>query len=294
LKELPGPPQIRGHLIFKGGTSLSKVFKVIERLAGDIDVSLDRGFLGFVGANEPEAGASNKEKQRRIEAPKTACQRKIAKELPPALEAAIQAKLRPAENWSLRSYADDPNQPTLLFEYPTSFLPETIGCIRRLVKIKMGGRADHWPSESKTIPPYVAEQLPEQSPSAPARVPRGGLRTQAEGRASHSSGDLRPPVSGLVEPGEVPAHARRAAIDGGGDRSERLPGSRAPGSGDQPPRPVPHPASMDGGQHHPLTPQRTGPSRPFWRLTCHRIQSNLGSGLYKNSHQCNVCQPLGT
>jgi predicted nucleotidyltransferase component of viral defense system len=33
LKELFGPPAIGEHLIFKGGTSLSKVFKVIERFA---------------------------------------------------------------------------------------------------------------------------------------------------------------------------------------------------------------------------------------------------------------------
>jgi predicted nucleotidyltransferase component of viral defense system len=32
------------HLIFKGGTSLSKVFKIIERFSEDIDVSIDRVF----------------------------------------------------------------------------------------------------------------------------------------------------------------------------------------------------------------------------------------------------------
>src|SRR6266566_7328364 len=86
LKELFQLPVIGEHLIFKGGTSLSKVFKVIERFSEDIDVSIDRGFLGFGGTNEPEAGASNKEKQRRIEALKAACQQKIANELKPALE----------------------------------------------------------------------------------------------------------------------------------------------------------------------------------------------------------------
>ena len=65
LKELFRLPEIGEHLIFKGGTSLSKVFKVIERFSEDIDVSIDRSYLGFGGANEPEAGASNKEKQRR-------------------------------------------------------------------------------------------------------------------------------------------------------------------------------------------------------------------------------------
>jgi hypothetical protein len=68
LKELFRLPAIGEHLIFKGGTSLSKVFNVIERFSEDIGVSIDRSFLGFGGTNEPEAGASNKEKQRRIDA----------------------------------------------------------------------------------------------------------------------------------------------------------------------------------------------------------------------------------
>ena len=160
LKELFQLPAFGEHLIFKGGTSLSKVFKVIERFSEDIDVSMDRGFLGFGGDNEPEKAASNKEKQRRIEALKVACQKKIAAELLPTLDAAIRAKVGSGETWALRSDDDDPDRQTLLFEYPTSFASEATGYIRRVVKIEMGARADHWPSEATTITPYVAEQFP--------------------------------------------------------------------------------------------------------------------------------------
>ncbi len=160
LKELFQLPAFGEHLIFKGGTSLSKVFKVIERFSEDIDVSMDRTFLGFGGDNEPEKAASNKEKQRRIEALKIACQQKIAAELLPAFDTAIRAKVERGEKWSLRSDDDDRDRQTLLFEYPTSFASEATGYIRRLVKIEMGARADHWPSEAKTITPYVAEQFP--------------------------------------------------------------------------------------------------------------------------------------
>ena len=172
LKELFQLPEIGEHLIFKGGTSLSKVFKIIERFSEDIDVSIDRGFLGFGGANEPEAGASNKEKQRRIEALKTACQQKIAKELLPALTAAIQTKVSRDDQWSLRSDDEDPDQQTFLFEYPTSFTPDVTGYIRRMVKIEMGARADHWPCETKAITPYVAEQFPQgfKAPSCNVKV----------------------------------------------------------------------------------------------------------------------------
>lgn len=36
-----------GSLVFKGGTSLSKAWGLIERFSEDIDLALDRKFLGF-------------------------------------------------------------------------------------------------------------------------------------------------------------------------------------------------------------------------------------------------------
>jgi len=37
------------HLSFKGGTSLSKCYNLIERFSEDIDIAVNRGFLGFDG-----------------------------------------------------------------------------------------------------------------------------------------------------------------------------------------------------------------------------------------------------
>ncbi len=37
------------HIVFKGGTSLSKVYGLIERFSEDIDLSIDRKYLGFEG-----------------------------------------------------------------------------------------------------------------------------------------------------------------------------------------------------------------------------------------------------
>lgn len=45
--------EFAGSLVFKGGTSLSKVFGVIERFSEDIDLSLSPAFLKL-----PEAGTS--------------------------------------------------------------------------------------------------------------------------------------------------------------------------------------------------------------------------------------------
>jgi hypothetical protein len=40
---------IKDHLVFKGGTSLSKAWKLIERFSEDIDLAIGREFFGFNG-----------------------------------------------------------------------------------------------------------------------------------------------------------------------------------------------------------------------------------------------------
>jgi len=41
--------KVQDHLVFKGGTSLSKSYKLIERFSEDIDIAIDRKYLGFEG-----------------------------------------------------------------------------------------------------------------------------------------------------------------------------------------------------------------------------------------------------
>ncbi len=41
--------ELTDHLIFKGGTSLSKAFNLIQRFSEDIDLGIDRQYLGFKG-----------------------------------------------------------------------------------------------------------------------------------------------------------------------------------------------------------------------------------------------------
>lgn len=41
--------KIEQYLVFKGGTSLSKAYKLIERFSEDIDIAIDRNYLGFEG-----------------------------------------------------------------------------------------------------------------------------------------------------------------------------------------------------------------------------------------------------
>ena len=47
LQLLFSRPQFAAHLVFEGGTSLSKVFKVIGRFSEDIDLSIGLPLLGY-------------------------------------------------------------------------------------------------------------------------------------------------------------------------------------------------------------------------------------------------------
>ena len=65
-------PDLGEHLVFKGGTSLSKVYGLIDRFSEDVDLSFHREFLGFGADHDPE-DASGKEQRRRIEALQQTC-----------------------------------------------------------------------------------------------------------------------------------------------------------------------------------------------------------------------------
>ena len=80
--------RFRPQLIFKGGTSLSKVFTAIERFSEDVDLSLSRRDLGFADDHDPEqAGISRKEARRRLENLVGECRRVIRERLVPDLRA---------------------------------------------------------------------------------------------------------------------------------------------------------------------------------------------------------------
>ena len=57
---LPGP-------LFKGGTSLSKVYRVIERFSEDVDIVLDRHALGFTGDQDPPNITGTNKRNRKLD-----------------------------------------------------------------------------------------------------------------------------------------------------------------------------------------------------------------------------------
>jgi hypothetical protein len=167
LRALFHLPSSGPHLTFKGGTSLSKGWRLIERFSEDIDIVIDREFLGFGGADAPEDAPSNKQRVKRLEALMLAAQHHIRDVLGPALGQEIRRLLPSTELWRLEPDADDPDGQTLLFHYPPAM--GDAAYIRSVVKIELGARSDTEPSAMPEITPYLADIFPDEV--ADARFP---------------------------------------------------------------------------------------------------------------------------
>ena len=166
LRELFSLPGIGDHLTFKGGTSLSKAWKLIERFSEDIDIIVDKEVLGFGGDSAPDQAPSNKQRKARLEGLMEACRQWVQGTLQPALTSRISETLGET-GWQLEVDPDIPDGQCLLFHYPTAFPASAAGYVRPVVKIELGARSDDWPAEEKPILPYVTEHFPAFDP-APA------------------------------------------------------------------------------------------------------------------------------
>ncbi len=148
------------HLTFKGGTSLSKGWKLIDRFSEDIDIVIAREFLGFGGADAPEDAMSNKQRVKRLDALMHAARTHIRDVLSPELEQQVRRLLPPTSSWKLEADADDPDAQTLLLHYPPAM--GTAVYVRPVVKIELGARSDTEPSTTPEIAPYLAEVFPDE------------------------------------------------------------------------------------------------------------------------------------
>jgi predicted nucleotidyltransferase component of viral defense system len=166
LEKLFSIKKVNEHLTFKGGTSLSKVYGVIERFSEDIDISIERAFLGFTGDKDPEKMGSKKRNETLKELSE-ACRKYIDIDLKGLLEKAIKTEL--AGNWSLSIDPDDPDQQTLLFHYPR-LLKENSQYVRPIVKIELGARSEHWPVSQQQISSYLKQALADTIEENPIQI----------------------------------------------------------------------------------------------------------------------------
>lgn len=151
--------EFASHLVFKEGTSLSKVFGVINRFSEDIDLSLSPGFLAL-----PMAGTSRTQADKWMKRAEEACGAAVRDQLMPAMESVVAKILgRSAPGWF--QFITDPstNSPVLLFRYPSS-QPTGFEYLRRDVKLEFGSLTDQQPTGRYPVTPWIAEVLPGAFP----------------------------------------------------------------------------------------------------------------------------------
>ena len=155
-------PEGHPRLLFKGGTSLSKVFGLIDRFSEDIDLVVFRDGLGFEGERDPivAGNLSNRKRAALFKELRAACSGYILGDLQTALTRRIDEIV---EGCHIGPDEDDVDQQTLFIEYPTLFPSGDVAYVAPRVRIEAGARSALDPSLSCTITPYVADELPEWS-----------------------------------------------------------------------------------------------------------------------------------
>jgi non-ribosomal peptide synthetase component F len=119
--------------VFKGGTSLSKVYGVIDRFSEDIDLSMSPA---FVGADESVFAATRSRTRRdaALAQMQAQCGEQTRNVLMPRLEQAIVEHLgRRTAGASWLRYEDDAvaRSPVVHFEYPTASEAASTTCAEK-------------------------------------------------------------------------------------------------------------------------------------------------------------------
>jgi len=147
LKRIFEHPALSQLLMFKGGTSLSKVFHLIERFSEDIDMILD---WRVVTSRDPLEQLSKTKQIKLNKDINSHAIEYIANELLPF----IQETIEPICSCSV-DYKDKHN---INIKYPSAFSDEYL---RPEVLLEIGPLASWLPSDSYSIIPYAAEAFPE-------------------------------------------------------------------------------------------------------------------------------------
>jgi len=152
-----------GQLVFKGGTSLSKVFGAIERFSEDIDLSVSPEFVG-ISEKWVEQAESRNQRTERMQELEAACIERVRDRFMPELERIAREALgeRPGGvAWMEFQIDANTDSPVVLFHYPSNE-PTGFEYLGRLVKMEFGSLTDQRPVGTHALRPWVADEFPKQ------------------------------------------------------------------------------------------------------------------------------------
>ena len=153
--------KLRGKIVFKGGTCLSKAYGLIERFSEDVDLTISKSCLNI-------KGSSKKPKIIRSSI-RNATEDFVKDEIYELLNKAFAKDLEDG-SWSLNFSEED--QSTLLFQFPragSNVFPLTFpieftddyNYIKPSIKLEFGVLGEDCPSEEKKVEPYAKKILPD-------------------------------------------------------------------------------------------------------------------------------------
>lgn len=146
----------KDSIIFKGGTSLSKVFNLIQRFSEDVDIALDWRVLGYK-ALEPY-------KERSI-TQQSNFNKKINEDTKvflkdvflPILQSDFEKILK---DCTQRFYIDETDGNTICFDYP-KYHDFDGGFILQIIRLEIGCLAEPIPKNRHRIRTYIEEVYPD-------------------------------------------------------------------------------------------------------------------------------------
>ncbi|WP_373483824.1 nucleotidyl transferase AbiEii/AbiGii toxin family protein [Acetobacterium sp.] len=140
------------YFSFKGGTSLSKGYQVIERFSEDIDLILDWCALSYQ-QNEPWIERSNSKQDQFNKEMNKNTEVFLKQNLLPVLEEIMGKYVKD----SFEFYINDNDLQTIRFIYPQIFKDQSI---LQEIRLEIGALAAWTPVTEKIITSYVAEEYP--------------------------------------------------------------------------------------------------------------------------------------
>lgn len=141
-------------IVFKGGTSLSKVYKLIERFSEDIDLALDWKVLGYK-SQEPYEDRSNTKQLKFNEKLNEDTKIFLKDTFLPVLKKDFKEILKGKE-WDF--YIDEDDGQTICFDYPKNHRDNSI---LQIIRLEIGALAEPIPSSRQKIHTYIEEVYPE-------------------------------------------------------------------------------------------------------------------------------------
>jgi hypothetical protein len=168
LGQLFSIEEFKGRLLFKGGTSLSKVFGAIARFSEDIDLAVDYTMLGFTGASDPLSPKLSRTKQIALLSKMLLeCQGYIKGEFLSLLRRRCKALLGSEVVWSLDVDSQDPN--IVRFSFPRA-VGRDVDYIAPQVVLELGTHAEFIPRGDFIIRSFAAVEFPDLFNEAGALV----------------------------------------------------------------------------------------------------------------------------